>query len=150
MKKNRLIAFVLSLCLICAFSIPAMAAGNDAPDSKCAYVETTDTSIDANPYSATGSFSGPLSGEYVNYDMVLHGSYRYWKMLITNNGDYDIQVDVNGKIFTVKAHTSGYIYSTNKWWAGTYKIGFSTKSPTHSMNGSVSCTLYTTLAESQP
>lgn len=150
MKMHRVIAFVLTLCTISAFCITALACPYDSQTNVCNYIEYTDSEGEVAPCNATGSFSGVLSGEYVNYDMVIHGDYRYWKMTVTNTGSTDIQVNVNGQVFQVSAHTTGYIYSTSRWGAGTYSVGFSSKVPGIKMKGSVSCTLYTTLEESQP
>ena len=96
MKKHRLITLILALCLVATFSVPALAACNNGSSFGSAYVEVTDPNPGIEPRSSTGSFSGTLSGEYHNYDMVLQGDYRYFQMTITNSGDVDIQVNVNG------------------------------------------------------
>lgn len=114
MKKYRIIAIVLALCLMSVFSISVLAAENNDSDLGSAYAVVTDPGAIITPRSATGSFSGTLTGEYVNYDMVLQGDYRYWRMTITNSGNYDINVNVNGKVYTVAKGDTGDIWSTNK------------------------------------
>lgn len=147
MKKRSLIAIVLCFCLISVLSVSVLAANNEPANPGCAYVEVTNP---VEPCVGTNAFQATLSGYTEHQDLVLHGDYKYWKMLVNNTGDYDIQVDASGTVFTVKAHTSGYIYSTREWDAGTYKIGFSSKNLNSKMSGSASCMIYTTFEESQP
>ena len=82
--------------------------------------------------------------------MKFHDPYGYWRMTVTNTGNADLQVNVNGQVFAISAHTAGCLYATSPWEAGTYSVGFSSKVPGVSMDGTASCTLYTTLEESQP
>lgn len=77
MKKYRIIAIVLALCLMSVFSISVLAAENNDSDLGSAYAVVTDPGAIITPRSATGSFSGTLTGEYVNYDMVLQGDYHH-------------------------------------------------------------------------
>ncbi len=153
MNKRKLFSVLLVVCLAFALSVTAFASNSLDPVSGTTTFVAIDPTEDPGiePYSSTGSFSGTLDGnEYVNYEMVLHGDYRYWRLRVDNTGDYDISVDANGDVYPVKAHSSGYIYSTSKWSAGTYTIGFSTKTIGQPMSGSVQCTLYTTLEEATP
>lgn len=83
-------------------------------------------------------------------NMVIQGDYRYWRMTITNSGNSDINVNVNETVYTVSKGDTGDIWSTNKWSAETYQIGFSCATTGKSMSGSVVCTLYTTLDEAMP
>ena len=81
--------------------------------------------------------------------MPLDGDHRCFQMTIANSGDTDIQVDVCGTVYTVSAHTTGNIRSTDKWRPGTYTVGFSAKTAGQSMSGSVICTRYATLEETE-
>ena len=149
MKLHRVIALVLTLGVLGVFCVTALTTSYDPQTNMCSYIECTDGEEKAAG-NAANSFSGDLAGEYACYDMKLQDSYGYWRMTITNTGNTDLQVNVNGQVFAVPAQTAGCIYSTSRWEAGTYSIGFSSKVPGVSMDGTVSCTLYATLEESRP
>lgn len=149
MKLHRVIALVLTLGVLGVFCVTALTTSYDPQTNMCSYIECTDGEEKAAG-NATNSFSGDLAGEYVCYDMKLQDSYGYWRMTVTNTGNTDLQVNVNGQVFRVPAQTAGYLYSTSRWEAGTYSVGFSSKVPGVSMDSTVSCTLYATLEESQP
>lgn len=150
MKPHRVTALVLTLGVLGIFCVTALTTSYDAQTNACSYTECADSEEETAPDGAADGFSGEIAGEYACYDMKFHDSYGYWKMTVTNTGDTDLQVNVNGQVFAVPAQTAGYIYSTSRWEAGTYSIGFSSKVPGVSMDGTASCTLYTTLEESQP
>lgn len=150
MKLHRVTALVLTLGVLGVFCVTALTTSYDPQVNMCSYIECTDGEKEAAPGGAADAFSGDLAGEYVNYDMKIPGDSRYWKMTVTNTGNTDLQVNVNGQVFAIPAHTAGYLYSTSPWEAGTYSVGFSSKVPGIKMKGTVSCTLYTTLEESQP
>ena len=149
MKLHRVIALVLTLGVLGAFCVTALTTSYDPQTNMCSYIECTDGGEEAAD-NATNSFSGDLAGEFACYDMKLQDSYGYWKMTVTNTGNTDLQVNVNGQVFRMPAQTAGCLYSTGPWKAGTYSVGFSSKVPGVSMDGTVSCTLYATLEESQP
>ena len=149
MKLHRVIALVLTLGVLGVFCVTALTTSYDPQTNMCSYIECTDSEKEA-ACNATNSFSGDLAGEYVCYDMILQDSYGYWRMTVTNTGNTDLQVNVIGQVFRVPAQTAGYLYSTSRWEAGTYSVGFSSKVSGASMDGTVSCTLYATLEESQP
>ena len=148
MKLHRVIALVLTLGVLGVFCVTALTTSYDPQTNMCSYIECTDGEKEAAG-NATNSFSGDLAGEYANYDMITHGDFCYWRMTVTNTGNTDLQVNVNGQVFAVPAQTAGCIYSTSRWEAGTYSVGFSSKVSGASMDGTVSCTLYETLEESQ-
>ena len=149
MKLHRVIALVLTLGVLGVFCVTALTTSYDPQTNMCSYIECTDSEKEA-PDNATNAFSGDLAGEYANCNMKIPGDSCYWKMTVTNTGDTDLQVNVDGQVFAVPAQTAGCIYSTSPWEAGTYSIGFSSKVSGGSMDGTVSCTLYATLEESQP
>lgn len=149
MKLHRVTALVLTLGVLGVFCVTALTTSYDAQTNACSYIECTDSEKEAAG-NATNSFSGDLAGEYANYDMITHGDFCYWRMTVTNTGNTDLQVNVNGQVFAVPAQTAGCIYSTSPWEVGTYSVGFSSKIPGVSMDGTLSCTLYETLEESQP
>lgn len=150
MKLHRVTALVLTLGVLGVFCVTALTTSYDPQTNMCSYIECADGEKEAAPCDAANAFSGDLAGEYVCYDMKFQDSYGYWKMTVTNTGNTDLQVNVNGQVFAISVHTAGYLYSTSPWKAGTYSVGFSSKVPGIKMKGSVSCTLYTTLEESQP
>ena len=150
MKLHRVIALVLTLGVLGVFCVTALTTSYDPQTNMCSYIECTDGEEEAALCDAANGFSGDLAGEYANYNMKIPGDSCYWKMTVTNTGNADLQVNVNGQVFAVPAQTAGCIYSTSPWEAGTYSVGFSSKVPGASMDGTVSCTLYTTLEESQP
>ena len=150
MKLHRVTALVLTLGVLGVFCVTALTTSYDPQVNMCSYIECTDGEKEAAPGGAANAFSGDLAGEYVNYDMKIPGDSRYWKMTVTNTGDTDLQVNVNGQVFRISAHTAGCLYATSPWEAGTYSVGFSSKVPGVSMEGTASCTLYKTLEESQP
>lgn len=149
MKLHRVIALVLTLGVLGIFCVTALTTSYDAQTNACSYTECADSEEETAPGGAADGFSGELAGEYANYNMKIPGDSCYWKMTVTNTGDTDLQVNVNGQVFRIPAHTAGCIYSTSLWEAGTYSVGFSSKVPGVSMDGTVSCTLYKTLEESQ-
>lgn len=148
MKLHRVTALVLTLGVLGVFCVTALTTSYDPQVNMCSYIECTDGEEKAAG-NATNSFSGDLAGEYANYDMITHGDFCYWRMTVTNTGNTDLQVNVNGQVFVVPAQTADCIYSTSPWEAGTYSVGFSSKISGVSMEGTASCTLYTTLEESQ-
>ena len=150
MKLHRITALVLTLGVLGVFCVTALTTPYDPQVNMCSYIECTDGEKEAALCDAANSFSGDFVGEYVCYDMILQDSYGYWRMTVTNTGNTDLQVNVDGQVFRVPAQTVGCIYSTSPWEAGTYSVGFSSKVPGVSMDGTVSCTLYATLEESQP
>lgn len=150
MKLHRVTALVLTLGVLGVFCVTALTTSYDPQVNMCSYIECTDGEKEAAPGGAADGFSGKLAGEYANYNMKIPGDSRYWKMTVTNTGDTDLQVNVNGQVFVVPAQTAGCLYATSPWEAGTYSVGFSSKIPGVSMDGTVSCTLYETLEESQP
>lgn len=150
MKLHRVTALVLTLGVLGVFCVTALTTSYDPQVNMCSYIEYTDGEKEAAPCDAANAFSADLAGEYVCYDMKFQDSYGYWKMTVTNTGNTDLQVNVNGQVFAISAQTAGYLYSTSPWEAGTYSVGFSSKVPGVSMDGTVSCTLYATLEESQP
>ena len=150
MKLHRVTALVLTLGVLGVFCVTALTTSYDSQVNMCSYIENTDGEKEAAPCDAANAFSGDLAGEYVCYDMKFQDSYGYWKMIVTNAGNTDLQVNVNGQVFRVPAQAAGYLYSTSPWEAGTYSVGFSSKIPGVSMDGTASCTLYATLEESQP
>ena len=150
MKLHRVIALVLTLGVLGVFCVTALTTSYDPQTNMCSYIECTDGEKEAAPCDAANGFSGDLAGEYVNYDMKIPGDSRYWKMTVTNTGDTDLQVNANGQVFRIPAHTAGCLYSTSPWKTGTYSVGFSSKVSGIKMKGTVSCTLYATLEESQP
>ena len=150
MKLHRVTALVLTLGVLGVFCVTALTTSYDPQTNMCSYIECTDGEKEAAPCDAANAFSGDLAGVYVNYVMKIPGDSRYWKMTVTNTGNTDLQVNVNGQVFRVPAQTAGCIYSTSPWEAGTYSVGFSSKVPDVTMDGTVSCTLYETLEESQP
>ena len=150
MKLHRVTALVLTLGVLGVFCVTALTTSYDPQVNMCSYIECTDGEKEATPRDAANGFSGDFAGEYVNYNMKIPGDSRYWKMTVTNTGDTDLQVNVNGQVFVVPAQTADCIYSTSPWEAGTYSVGFSSKVSSIKMKGTVSCTLYTTLEESQP
>lgn len=150
MKLHRVTALVLTLGVLGVFCVTARTTSYDSQVNMCSYIECTDSEKEAAPCDAASAFSGDLAGEYANYNMKIPGDSCYWKMTVTNTGDTDLQVNVNGQVFAISAHTAGYLYSTSPWEAGTYSVGFSSKVPGVSMDGTASCTLYKTLEESQP
>ena len=150
MKLHRVTALVLTLGVLGVFCVTARTTSYDSQANACSYIECTDGEKEAALCDAANGFSGDLAGEYANYDMKIPGDSRYWKMTVTNTGDTDLQVNVNGQVFVVPAQTAGCLYATSPWEAGTYSVGFSSKVSGIKMKGTVSCTLYTTLEESQP
>ena len=150
MKLHRVTALVLTLGVLGAFCVTALTTSYDAQTNACSYTECADSEEGTAPGGAADGFSGELAGGYANYNMKIPGDSCYWKMTVTNTGGTDLQVNVNGQVFAISAHTEGYLYSTSPWETGTYSVGFSSKVPGIKMKGTVSCTLYTTLEESQP
>ena len=149
MKLHRVTALVLTLGVLGVFCVTALTTSYDSQVNMCSYIENTDGEKEAAPCDAANAFSGDLAGEYACYDMILQDPYGYWRMTVTNTGNTDLQVNVDGQVFAVPAQTAGCIYSTSLWEAGTYSVGFSSKVSGGSMDGTVSCTLYKTLEESQ-
>lgn len=150
MKLHRVTALVLTLGVLGVFCVTALTTSYDPQVNMCSYIECTDSEKEAAPGGAADGFSGELAGGYANYNMKIPGDSRYWRMTVTNTGNTDLQVNVNGQVFAISAHTAGYLYSTSPWKTGTYSVGFSSKVPGIKMKGTVSCTLYATLEESQP
>lgn len=149
MKLHRVTALVLTLGVLGVFCVTALTTSYDAQTNACSYIEYTDGEEETAPGGAADGFSGELAGEYVNYNMKIPGDSCYWRMTVTNTGDTDLQVNVNGQVFRISAHTAGCLYATSPWEAGTYSVGFSAKVSGIKMKGTVSCTLYETLEESQ-
>lgn len=149
MKLHRVTALVLTLGVLGVFCVTALTTPYDPQVNMCSYIECTDGEKEAALCDAANGFSGDLAGEYANYNMKIPGDSCYWKMTVTNTGNADLQVNVNGQVFRISAHTAGCLYATSPWEAGTYSVGFSSKISGVSMEGTASCTLYTTLEESQ-
>lgn len=143
MKKHHFaicLVFVLLLGVL-GVTVVALDVNGNVSDFKCAYVQTSGTDENDKSTLGTDSFSGSLSGEYANYDMVLSEDYGFWNMQIVNSGDEDIQVELQGNVYRIKAHTSGCLSATSQWSEGCYQVGFSSCIPGGEMGGSVVCTL---------
>ena len=76
--------------------------------------------------------------EYAGTTIKVSDDKPYWGMLVTNNGNSEIQVDIGAddKIVLVKPEQSVWIYYEPFFKEGSYPIGFSSKD-TLEMDGTV-------------
>lgn len=153
MKGGAAITATAMLSYI-GISLRAMAAGDESSGgpSEMVLVNPEDQKpTGPEPRLSTESFNVSLTGnQSLQKQMVLSGSYLYWIMTVSNTGSTDIQVDVNGTVYTVSAKTTGNIYSTSWWFPRTYTIGFTSVGAGTKMSGTAVCKICTTLAEATP
>ena len=144
---KKLLSVILAIAMRCSLCVGAMAYNGSDGETNGSEMIDVDPTVPM-PCTVTESFQATLNGnESLNKDMVLSGDYRYFIMHIVNTGDYSINVDVDGKVYSVPANSGKYIHSTNRWSAGTYTIGFATAKVGVPMKGSVVCSIATTLEE---
>ena len=164
MRKLIALLVVFVLVFSCSFLL-ASACGNGEPvdinlegtkEGDVVYCEglafekVSDSCINS-PITRTTSegfsvsnFGGNTS---MNKVLTLNSTYRYFRILVKNEGSGNIKVDIGGIYTTSIGPGSMYIYSTKAWSAKSYTVSFSCDS---GMYGSASAMLCTTLAEAEP
>lgn len=79
--------------------------------------------------------------------LVLNSTYKYFRILVNNEGSGKIKVDIGGVYTTSISPGSMYIYSTKAWSAKSYTVSFSCDS---GLYGDARAWLCSTLAEAKP
>ncbi|MGM9600469.1 MAG: hypothetical protein ACI3W5_02630 [Faecousia sp.] len=93
---------------------------------------------------SVSNFGGNTS---MNKVLTLNSSYRYFRILVNNEGSGKIKVDIGGRYTTSISPGSMYIYSTESWPAQSYTVSFSCDT---GLYGSAQAILCSTLAEATP
>lgn len=170
MKKLVSILLMLVLVLSCTTPIFAFASEVDE-DATENYVEINPEEMEVGEVICIGDLvfekapddavMGPVTratteGFYVtNFGgnksmdkvLALNWTYRYFRILLNNEGTGKIKVDIGGKYTTSISPGSMYIYSTTAWAAKSHTVSFSCDS---GLYGSASAMLCSTLEEAKP